>query len=141
MTKHIFLMALLSLLSYASCKNTPAAPQSAPVANTEDSTKSSEPDPNDLLHTLQGRWRSEQDSTYILEIADTRMLHYNGACESAVCKPDGVDTSDGWCFTEMTIEQGKYIAQCNFVMHCDTQQLQYRSLSGAGSGLSFKKIP
>ncbi len=156
MYKHLLLLALLGLLSYASCKNNPTPPPPVPAgtAGNEDSTKSSEPDPNDLLHTLQGRWQSEQDPAYTLEIADTQMRHFNegklthesmievdGACISAVCKPDGVDTSDGWCFTEMTIEAGKYAAQCNFVTLCDTSRLQYRSLSGGGNGLTFKKIP
>ncbi len=145
--------SLLSLLFFAACNNTPgAAPSPAPNA-VEAASKSSAPDPADLLKTLQGRWQSEQDSTYTLEIADTQMRHLNGgkltyqsmidvdgACESSVCKLEGVDTSDGWCFAEMTVEAGKYTAQCNFVNLCDTSRLQYRSLSGTGSGLSFKKI-
>ncbi len=146
-------MVLTNLLSLASCKNTPNPPQPTPTTNADDSTKSAEPDPNDLLNTLQGRWQSEQDSSYQLDIADTQMRHFyggkltnqsmidvDGGCKSPVCKPDGVDTSDGWCFTEMSVEQGKYAAQCNFVIHCDTTRLQYRSLSGGGNELSFKKI-
>ncbi|MBC7775281.1 MAG: hypothetical protein H7246_07570 [Phycisphaerae bacterium] len=154
MNKHYLSVALLSLLSLASCKNTPAAPpKPATPSTSEDSTKSSTPDPNDLLRTLQGRWQSEQDAAYTLEIADIQMRHYNGgqlsyqstievdgACEIYVCKLDSVDTSDGWCFTETTVEQGKNGAQCNFVVVCDTSRLQYRSLSSGGSGLSFKKI-
>jgi len=153
MNKHSLLVALLSLLLLASCKNTPTPPKPPALVNLEDTTKSSIPDPNDLLRTLQGRWQSEQDSSYTLEIADTQMRHLNsgnlsyqsmidvdGACESPVCRTGGVDTSDGWCFTEMTIEQGKYGAQCNFVVVCDTTRLHYRSLSGSGLDLSFKKI-
>ncbi len=153
MNKHKLSVALLSLLSLASCKNTPAPSQTPPPVNSEDSSKSSTPDPNDLLHTLQGRWQSDQDDAYTLEIADTQMRHFNGgklslqstievdgACESAVCKLDSADTSDGWCFTEITAENGKQSAQCNFVVVCDTSRLQYRSLSGGGAGLSFKKI-
>lgn len=153
MTKHFFLLAAAGLLLLASCKNTPAPPVAAPVSQGETTGKSSAPDPNDLLKTLQGRWQSEQDATYIIEVDDTQMRHLNGgtlthqsmidvdaACQSPVCKPDGVDTSDGWCFTEMSVEGGKYTAQCNFVTLCNPTQLQYRSLSGTGSGLSFKKI-
>ena len=153
MNKHYLSVALLSLFSLASCKNTPPPTQPVPVVNSGDSTKSSIPDPNDLLRTLQGTWQSELDSSYMLEIADTQMRHLNsgkltlqsmidvdGACESPVCKPDGVDTSDGWCFTEITAKNGKYDAQCNFVMVCDTSKLQYRSLTSGGAGLTFKKI-
>lgn len=143
----------MSLLLLVSCNNTPPPAKPVLPAGTEDSTKSAIPDPNDLLNTLQGRWQSEQDASYTLEIADTQMRHFHGgqlthqsmidvdgACESPVCKPEGVDTSDGWCFTEMTVDQGKYAAQCNFVIHCDTARFQYRSLSGGGKDLSFKKI-
>ena len=154
MNKHNLSVALLSLLFLASCNNTPTPSPPVQVVNKEsDSTKSAIPDPNDLLRTLQGTWQSEQDPGYILEIADTQMRHLNGgkltlqcmidvdgACESPVCKPDGVDTSDGWCFTEITGKNGKYDAQCNFVMVCDTAKLQYRSLTSGGAGLSFKKI-
>ncbi len=153
MTKSCLFITLLGLILLGSCKNTPSAPQGNPGTNTITPGKFSEPDPNDLLHTLQGRWQSEQDAAYILEIDDTQMRHFNGgkltlestidvdgACESAVCKPDSIDTSDGWCFTEMFLTDGKEDAQCNFVMHCDTIRLQYRSLSGNGAGLSFKKI-
>jgi len=150
---HFLLCSLLSLFSFIGCKNNPNQAQATSNINSEGTAKSSAPDPADLLKTLQGRWRSEQDSTYIIEILDTQMRHLNGgqltyqsvidvdgACESSVCKLEGVDTSDGWCFTEMTVEEGKYAAQCNFVTLCDTSRLQYRSLSGTGSGLSFKKI-
>ena len=120
MHKHIRSAALMSLILLAFCKNTPTPPQAAAAPFSEDSTKSAIADPNDLLRTLQGRWQSEDDTTYTLEIADTQLRHLNngklshqsmidvdGACESPVCKPSGVDTSDGWCFTEMTIEGGK----------------------------------
>ena len=158
MIKYTFFLTLFALFSFSSCKNTPATAQAATAqttapVNNDNPSKSSAPDPNDLLKTLQGRWQSEQDPTYTLEISDTQMRHLNGgqltsqsmidvdgACESAVCKPEGVDTSDGWCFTEITIESGKYAAHCNFVILCDPTRLQYRALSSAGSGISFKKI-
>ena len=153
MKKYLLFCALIGLFSFSACKNTPNPAQAAATSNTEGNTKSSTPDPADLLKTLQGHWQSEQDSTYTLEISDTQMRHLNGGkltfqsmidvdgtCQSSVCKMDSVDTSDGWCFTEMTVEEGKYAAQCNFVTLCDPTRLQYRSLSGTGSGLSFKKI-
>lgn len=154
MYQNAFILALLSLSLLVSCKNKTNTPPPTPGTNTEEATKSSAPDPNDLLKTLQGLWQSETDPNYTLEIADTQMRHLNGgkqisqsmidvdgACASSVCKPDGVDTSDGWCFTELTVKEGgKYGAQCNFVIVCDTSRLQYRSLSGTGIELSFKKI-
>jgi hypothetical protein len=154
MCKHVLLLALSGVIALFSCTNTPTTAQPGAPATGEAASKSSAPDPNDLLKTLQGTWISETDSTYFLEITDTQMQHINngkvsqqsmidvdGACESPVCKPDGVDTSDGWCFTEMTVtENGKYAAQCNFVTACDKGKLQYRSLSGTGASLSFKKI-
>jgi hypothetical protein len=155
MCKNAFKLALLSLSLLTACKNNPATPPAQTTGtNTEEATKSSAPDPNDLLKTLQGLWQSEKDPTYTLEIADTQMRHLNGgklisqsmidmdvACVSSVCKPEGVDTSDGWCFTEITVKEGgRYGAQCNFVIVCDTTRLQYRSLSGGGNDLSFKKI-
>lgn len=154
MTKLTYCLALMGFLALASCSNTPTSPQSAGTAKGETASKSSAPDPNDLLQTLQGRWQSEQDATYTLEFADTQMRHFtngqlthqsnidvDGACESPVCKPEDVDTSDGWCFMEMSVDdEKKYKVQCNFVTLCDPSKLQYRSLSGAGAGLSFKKI-
>lgn len=153
MTKTTLWVFGLGVLFLISCKNTPNPPQTNASSGAENSSKIAEPDPHDLLRTLQGRWQSEQDASYTLEINDGTMRHYiagklsqestidvDGACESVVCKPDSVDTSDGWCFTEMFITNGKYDAQCNFVTLCDTARLQYRSLSGAGGGLSFKKI-
>ncbi len=152
MTKFSPFFAVIVLLMFVSCgPSSDSGPK--PPEQTELAAKSSAPDPNDLLKTLQGVWQSEQDPGYTLEIADTQVRHLNngqltyqsmievdGACTSPVCKPDGVDTSDGWCFTEMTIEKGKYKAQCNFVTLCDPTRLQYRSLDGTGAGLSFKKI-
>ncbi|MFN0033452.1 MAG: hypothetical protein ACKVUS_00210 [Saprospiraceae bacterium] len=146
-------MALLSLLSFASCKNTPSAPQ-LPSRAADLAASKPVPDAGDLLRILQGRWQSEQDASYILEITDTRMRHFNGgklsaeskiemdgACQSPVCKADSVDTSDGWCFSETPLEQsGTDAAQCNFVVMCDTALLQYRALGAAGGGLAFKKI-
>lgn len=155
MNKTAMFLSVLSFFILAACNNTPASQQTHAQTESDSMSKSSIPDANDLLKTLQGRWQSEQDSTYILEIEDTQMRHVNGgklthqsmidvdgACKSPVCKPEGVDTSDGWCFTEMSVEAGgKYSAQCNFVTLCSPTQLQYRLLGGTGAGLSFKKIP
>ncbi|HLP96750.1 MAG TPA: hypothetical protein VK168_22065 [Saprospiraceae bacterium] len=147
-------LLLATVFSLVSCQNNTKSAQNGNGANAETSDKAAIPDQNDLLKVLQGRWQSEQDPTYVLEISDTQMTHtqngtvvqqanldVDGACQSPVCKPDGVDTSDGWCFTEMTIVEGKYHAECMFVTLCNANQLQYRPLGGAGNGLAFKKIP
>lgn len=155
MVKYAPIYLFFASLCLACCKNpaAPPPPSVVPVA-VENNLKSSTPDPNDLLKTLQGKWQSEQDAAYTLEITDTQMRHFygnklnhqcsieiDGACERTDCKPEGVDTSDGWCFREVSEQKaGSNDAQCNFVMVCDTTRLQYRALYGTGQGLSFKKI-
>jgi hypothetical protein len=156
MTKQSVLAVLGLLLLLASCNNTPqpSAGKPASEADKEADIKSL-PDPNDLLRVLQGRWQSENDPQYVIEIADTQLRHFNagnmtsqsmidvdGACQSPVCQPgEGTDTSDGWCFLEQTIVNGKFEAECHFVIRCDKERLQYRALGAAGAGIVFKKIP
>lgn len=152
MTKYFTCFALLGILSLASCKNTPNPQKTGTPADKEETPKSG-PDPNDLLRAMQGRWQSEQDASYVLEIADTQMRHFNGgnltqqsnlevdgACKSNICTQDSADTSDGWCFMETFIQDGKYAFSCHFVVRCDTTQFHYRDLGAAGGGLVFKKI-
>jgi hypothetical protein len=146
MTKRTFFLSFAAFLLVFACKNTPKpAQETAETAPVE----ISEPDANDLLQTLQGKWQSEQDAAYTLEIADTRMRHFNsgklsgetsieidGTCATNACKVDSTDTSDGWCF----VEKGQFDAQCHFVLRCDTARLEYRALGAANGGLAFKKI-
>jgi hypothetical protein len=147
----ILLMA--GILTYLACQNNPKAAESSASSTEGTSKRTAIPDPNDLIKVLQGRWQSEADPNYILEISDTQMTHtqqgkvvhqaavdVDGACQSPVCKPDSVDTSDGWCFTEMTIVDGKYRAECMFVTTCNTNQLQYKPLGGSGNSQKYKKI-
>ncbi|MCY7328577.1 MAG: hypothetical protein LH618_08520 [Saprospiraceae bacterium] len=106
------------------------------------------PDNGDLLQTLQGKWQSEDDNTYIVEIVGDKMNHYNGgkvsitseieidaSCLSNACKVDSMDLSDGWCF----VEKGQYDAQCNLVLKCTKQALQYRAIGAANATLRFTK--
>lgn len=154
MIKFFAALLLTGFFCLVSCQNTPQATQSNSSQMAESANKSAIPDPNDLLKVLQGNWQSEQDPGYVLEITDTQMTHtrngsvvhqasldIDGACQSPVCKAGDVDTSDGWCFTEMSIQKGKYHAECMFVVQCDANRLQYRPLGDTGTGLSFKKIP
>lgn len=154
MNKPVILLALTGLSMLASCQNNPnpAHTQTA-TAGEPEVLKSGDPDDNDLLYTLQGRWQSEREPGYVLEIADTQASHYrdgklvfqsmidvDGSCSGVICRPEGTDTSDGWCFTETTITAGKYDPQCHFVTHCDTGSLQYHSLNRSGVEYAFKKI-
>lgn len=155
MTKNYLLLALLGLVLLASCQqNTPDKKQANVPSGLDQNTKSSIPDPNDLLQILQGRWQNIPDANYILEIADTQMRHLHkgemtyqsmidvdGTCQSPVCKPDGVDTSEGWCFTEMSVVKERYAAECNFVTLCSADTLRYQVLGGSGKVLTFKKNP
>ncbi len=107
------------------------------------------PDAADLLAVLQGKWQNETDSTDVLEIADTKMHHFNngkfsfasdieidGKGKSIPCQVDTLDTQNGWCF----VEKGQYDVQCNIVLRCDGKVLQYRALGAADGLLRFKKI-
>lgn len=153
MTKLFAALLLTGLFCLVSCQNNPKVVQPTDANSTVGSDKSAIPDPNDLLKVLQGSWQNEQDPAYLLEITDTQMTHtrggsmvhqasldIDGACQSPVCKTGDVDTTDGWCFTEMSIQKGKYHAECMFVIQCDENRLQYRPLGDTGSGLTFKKI-
>lgn len=154
MTKLLTALLLTGVIGMASCQHTPKASPPASEPHTGSLDKSAIPDPNDLLKVLQGSWQSVEDSGYVLEISDTQMTHtqngqvvyqasldIDGACQSPICKSGEVDTSDGWCFTEMTIEEGKYHAECMFVVQCDAKHLHYRPLNGEANGLAFKKLP
>lgn len=135
---------------------TTACTPSTPAANTADGTNTSvkadsllsNPDNGDLLQTLQGKWQSEDDSNYTVEIVGDKMKHYNGGkisveaeieidagCLSNACKVDSTDLSDGWCF----VEKGQYDAQCNLVLKCTKQNLQYRAIGAATATLRFTK--
>ena len=137
-------------LAMTACTNT----TTTSTANTTETTSSqpdslvSVPDAADLLQTLQGKWQSESDSTYVVEIVGNKMKHYNNglasvdseieidaSCGSNACKVDSTDLTDGWCF----VEKGQFDAQCNLVLKCDQQALQYRAIGAASGTLRFSK--
>lgn len=153
MNKHLILLALLGLSMLASCQNKPQHSNAQTPSTEEAGATKPEPDDNDLLKVLEGRWQSEREPGYILEIADTQASHYqdgklvlqsmidvDGACTGAICRPEDEDTSDGWCFTETTITGGKYDPKCQFVTQCDAGILHYRTLGKPGKEYAFKKI-
>ncbi len=132
----------------AACNNTSnPAPALTSGPARQDSTLI-EADAIDLLQTLQGKWQSEEDSSYQIEITGNKMKHFNAGkvsmeaqveidanCRSVACTADSLETTSGWCF----VEKGQFDAQCNLILKCDKQILQYRALGAASPGLSFKK--
>jgi len=154
MNKHFILLALSGLTMFASCQSTPTPTQAQSTTNEEpEALKSADPDDNDLLRTLEGRWQSVSEPGYVLEISDTQANHFrdgklvlqstidaDGACNSTICRTDGADTSDGWCFTEIASTGDKKDPQCHFVTHCDTETLQYHALGKPDKVHAFKKI-
>ena len=136
-------------IGFCACNPTPKSGTSQPEATTSDSVTTQSPaDAHDLLDALQGRWQSEQDATYFLEISGSQMRHFNdgkltaeteievdAACRSTACSPDSTATLSGWCF----VEKGQYDAQCCFVTKCDSATLRYRAVGSAGAGLAFRR--
>ena len=138
------LVLLTATLHTSACRN--RTKEQTPPANQEQ-TKS-EPDNNDLLQTLQGRWRSNADSTYIIEFVDSKMRHINndklsfetnievdGSCSDSSCQGAG-DTEDGWCF----LEKGQFDVQCHLVLKCNPNELEFAAIGAANGMLSFRKI-
>ena len=156
MGKYLLLLAVFAAaLSTFQCKNTPKPAEAAtPSGPDTTATKTARPDPNDLLGALQGKWEKDGDPSSVIEFADTQMRYFSdnkfthqsmieidGNCESPVCKPGDTDISEGWCFTEMSIDgAGKYVAVSNFVSRCEGELLQFIPLTGAKSPVSYKKI-
>jgi hypothetical protein len=145
MHKLLILLAVVAAL-YA-CKNSNASNNSN--NNNQELPQSTGPDASDLLMTLQGRWQSQQDSTYVLEILDTKMRHINhgqlteeteieidGSCQTTPCKMDSTDLTDGWCF----MEKGPKTSQCNIIITCDKEFLKYTAIGAANGLLVFKKL-
>lgn len=141
--------SLLIPLFFIACQGG-AKPQPNPenTAATIDTALIARPDGQDLLKLLQGKWQSETDSVYQLEIIDSLVLHrYAGqvqlqasieidaACSNSACVAEGLP-NDGWCF----IEKSSAGAQCMLILKCDEKMLEMRALGAANSQLSFKKL-
>jgi len=143
MKKLLYFVLLFAVMQAGACRNR----NQNQAAATEVSEQSrSTPDNNDLLEALQGKWRSDSDSTYVLEISDDTMRHINngklsaemeievdGSCINTAC-PDA-DTADGWCF----LEKGQFDVQCHLVLKCNENELKYAAIGAANGQLSFKK--
>jgi hypothetical protein len=147
MTKLLSISVLLLLLS-AAC-NSNIGPK-RPDTNTANLPKSG-PAEDELLETLQGKWLSDQDSTYVIEFIGNKMRHLNGnqltmevdveingACDQAPCVSEQPGTeTDGWCFTE---KEKDGTVQCNVVTACNKEVLQYLPVGNMGRGLNFKRL-
>ncbi len=141
---NIYFIALC--ITLVACKGNIKTPENQTEKKDTEMIKS-EPDNADLLKVLQGKWQSNQDPNYIIEVIGNRMLHQNNGqptletsieadatCSNAACKIEGADTSDGWCFIEIGQD-----TQCNLVLKCDKTQLHYRAL-GATKDLAFTQV-
>jgi len=147
MTKLLSISVLLLLLS-AAC-NSNIGPK-RPDTNTANLPKSG-PAEDELLETLQGKWLSDQDSTYVIEFIGNKMRHLNGnqltmevdveingACDQTPCVSEHPGTeTDGWCFTE---KEKDGTVQCNVVTTCNKEVLQYLPVGNMGRGLNFKRL-
>jgi len=143
MKKLLYFVLLFAVVQAVACRN---RNQNQAVATEVSEQSRSAPDNNDLLEALQGKWRSDSDSTYMLEISDDTLRHINngqlsaetsievdGACINTACQ--GSDAADGWCF----LEKGQFDIQCHLVLKCNEIELKYTALGAANGQLSFKK--
>ena len=143
MRRILCFVLLTAVLPVFACKNQ-NQPQKTPTATEK---LPFEPDNNDLLQALQGKWESELDSTYVLEIVENKMRHINhgqlrleseievdGACSDTTCT--GSAREDGWCF----LEKGQQSTECHLVLKCDPNELKYASKGSTNQQLSFKKV-
>lgn len=144
MKKRRCFLIFLAVLQISACRNRTQTQTSAPEVVNEQPTK---PDNNDLLQALQGTWKSESDSTYVLVIAEAKMRHLingqlqaeteievDGSCSNISCQ--GADAADGWCF----LEKGQFDIQCLLILKCNTDELQYAAVGAENGNMSFKKV-
>ena len=103
---------------------------------------------SNLLPLMQGEWQSIDDADYQIRIEDGQISHYtnNRLMYSATVEPDPGCQSDacscndtnaeGLCF----LEKGEHDVQCNVVLTCDGQRLEYSAVGSTGAILAFEKI-
>lgn len=144
---HSLIIALA--LGFSACDPTPKTSAPPPPSTAPDTDSIQPPaDVHDLLDALQGRWQSEQDAAYFVEISGNKMRHFSdgkltheteldvdAACRSNACTLDSTAALVGWCF----VEKGQYDAQCCLVTKCDSTALQYRAVGAEGGGLAFRR--
>ncbi len=144
MKKLLYFVLLFATMQAGACGN---RNQNKVVTTEVSEQPRSAPDNNDLLEALQGKWRSDSDSSYVLEISEDTLRHINngklsaetaievdGACVNTACQ--GADAADGWCF----LEKGQFDIQCHLVLKCNENELKYAAIGAANGQLSFKKV-
>ncbi len=146
MSKRI-LSLVATLINLNSCINPQPGPAPTPPAPPEKVVMSLPT--RELLGVLEGRWRSDRDSTQTIEVRNARLyylqagqvvdeydLDVSEACSDANCHADSTLLKRGWYFTE-TGAGGQH---CNHLLQCDSTTLQYHRVDGTGGVLSFKKF-
>lgn len=101
-----------------------------------------------LLPLMQGDWQSLSDPSYQIRIENGKIWHYTNdrliysadievdqGCTSTPCTING-NKPEGFCF----LEKGAQDVQCNVVLSCDGQRLEYLAVGTAGSTLAFRRM-
>jgi len=103
---------------------------------------------SNLLPLMQGEWQSIDDAGYQIRIEDSQIAHYTNnrlmysatieadpGCQSDACSFYDAN-AEGFCF----LEKGEHDVQCNMVLTCDGQRLEYAAVGSTGATLTFEKI-
>lgn len=142
MSVGIFLLTATSCINKTQdSKNAPSPPETEPPTLNADNA--------DLLRVLQGRWQNTFNAQDEIEIEGNRIKHYgagqlsregsieaDAACVINPCNTARAAQEDGWCF----VEKNTNIEQCNLVLQCTKDSLQFKSLNDAGEMMSYRKV-
>ena len=147
MQKLLFVMIALSIMF--ACTQSGSKNAGKDLKSNTEVPQTTGPDGADLLRTLQGRWQSASDATYVLEVTDDRIKHWSNGqvnsesvieidspCQTVACNTDTTHLTDGWCF----IEKGKFDAQCVLVIACDKSVLKFSYVGATAPPSIFNKI-
>ncbi|HKK78574.1 MAG TPA: hypothetical protein VJ933_03050 [Phaeodactylibacter sp.] len=101
-----------------------------------------------LLPLMQGDWQSVSDPGYQIRIGEGKIWHYTNdrlmytasleadqGCQTSPCIVNG-QQPEGFCF----LEKGEQDVQCNLVLSCDGERLEYSAIGTAGGTLAFERM-
>lgn len=101
-----------------------------------------------LMPLMQGDWQSVDDAGYQIRIEEGEIWHYTNdrlmytasveadpGCRTSPCTLNG-QQPEGFCF----LEKGEQGVQCNLVLSCDGQRLEYSAIGTAGGTLAFERM-
>ncbi|NBC07909.1 MAG: hypothetical protein GVY26_12020 [Bacteroidetes bacterium] len=101
-----------------------------------------------LLPLMQGDWQSVSDPGYQIRIEDGKIWHYTNdrlmytarleadqGCQTSPCIVND-QQPEGFCF----LEKGEQDVQCNLVLSCDGERLEYAAIGTAGGTLAFERM-